>query len=836
MIPTRRLLVVAALAALGSLGVAPASAQDRTLGREDIRLLGAGLRVAPAKQTVPKDIASIVSTFLQAPTLPDSPLPPFAPDAVVKGTLRGPGFAQPREITARPNTPFNLPPFSVAGLYSLDNIRLESGGEVLLYATPESVTIEVIEKLLVTQVTARPLTAAEIREKGIVFDKSNFQAYNFTAAFAVGSANPVPLSFPVVLPTLQGPADVSLESVGLSGIPDAPKLPRLETIIPDTLKIQTQIPNLSVVGFTLSVPELKGKSLQVPPIPGIVVIPGDIGFLNQFFNVTLLVGNVAPAGSNLVVSELRAEILLPPGRDNVANSGDDPLAMARTVKGESPRVQLVVQPGADGKLGTGDDIGTLAPGESGSAEYLVEGRREGTHVIEMQMTGTLTGLPVGPVTVTGRAAGTVLVRNPTFTLTFTHPDLINAGEPYALDVTVTNTSESPANFVSVNLFPANVAGATLVGSPTREVESIAPGDSATVSFDLVSQLTGPVFAATLDSDDNVNGRFALKTSVGELGVPLSPDSLVLPKEARSLPADLRAAALGLLGKAWAVATAPAAALPPDVTRFSKQVVYDRGIELAEAGFRYSLGEPLSDSVWHLALDYTGNGFTRIAEKSTSSQDRGFREDDARGFDELRRASVRGDVLASAMGRILGQAASDEGPTAFHRQLGEQATWRPSHVSMLVAGDGGASPFTAVVIDPQGRQLGELDGRNKVVKQIPFSDIVPLANAAGVLGDLAMLSVPEPGEYVVRLAPRAGTPVAGTYTVSVVLPDAQGRLRHVVFAGQAAARRRRRRATSRSPTPPRACLASRSTCLATSSAAARRPGSRGAWSRCSSARK
>ncbi|MBL8142501.1 MAG: hypothetical protein JNM38_15390, partial [Acidobacteria bacterium] len=135
--------------------LAPAAAQTTpadVLGRDDIRLLGAGLRVTPARQVVPKDIASIVSTFLQAPTLPDSPLPPFAPDAVVRGTLRGPGFAKPVEITTRPNTPFNLPPFSVAGLYTLDGIRLESGGEVLLYGAPESVTIEVIEKLLVTQV------------------------------------------------------------------------------------------------------------------------------------------------------------------------------------------------------------------------------------------------------------------------------------------------------------------------------------------------------------------------------------------------------------------------------------------------------------------------------------------------------------------------------------------------------------------------------------------------------------------------------------------------------------------------------------------------------------
>src|SRR5699024_8949722 len=156
----------------------------------------------------------------------------------------------------------------------------------------------------------------------------------------------------------------------------------------------------------------------------------------------------------------------------------------------------------------------------------------------------------------GRAAGAVLVRNPTFTLTFIHPDTVSAGEPYSLDVTVTNTSESPANFVSVSLNARNVSGATVVGEPTQDIESIPPGDSATVTFDLISRVTGKITAATLDSDSQVAGRFELKHSVGELGVPLSPESLVLPSQASTLPKGLRDATLGLLGKAWAVATAP----------------------------------------------------------------------------------------------------------------------------------------------------------------------------------------------------------------------------------------------------------------------------------------
>ena len=585
-------------------------AQARFLASEDILLYGIGLRVEPAQQTVPKDIATIVSTFLQAPTDPGLNLPPFAPDAVVRATLRGPSFASPLELNARPNSPFNIPPLTVAGPHTLENIRLVSGGDDVLRGSPESVRIDVIDRLLVTQVTARPLTAAEIRERGIVFDATNFQAYNFTAAFAVQGGTTVNLNFPVVLPNLQGAQDVTLSVATIPSI-QPPALQSIRSIIPDTLQIQTQVPNLSVVGFTLKLPELLGQNFVVPPIPGVIVFPGNIGFLNQFFSVLLMVSNAAPLGSNLSVSDLRASIVLPPGRDTVVGSGDDPLAMAQTAQGETPRIQPITQPGADGQLGTADDLTSIGPGETGNAEYLVEGRREGSHVVEMEIEGTLNGLPVGPVAIRGRAAGAVLVRNPTYTLTFVHPDTVSAGEPYTLDVSVTNTSESPANFVSVNLLSRNLSGATLVGDASKAIEFIAPGDSATVSFDLIARVTGRITAATLDSDAQVAGRFELKHAVGELGTPLSPESLVLPAQARSLPAGLREATLGLLGKAWAVATAPAAALPRDVLRFSRQIVLDMAVAVAEAGLRVSLHEPLRDSATQLAMDFFGSAFARL---------------------------------------------------------------------------------------------------------------------------------------------------------------------------------------------------------------------------------
>ncbi|MEQ1870326.1 MAG: Ig-like domain-containing protein, partial [Vicinamibacterales bacterium] len=776
-----RALVVTLIGAL-ALAAPSVSAQERLLGREEILLYGIGLKVEPAQQTVPKDFATIVSTFLQTPTLPPD-TPAFAPDAEVRATLRGPSFPTPIELVAQPNSPFNIPTLTVPGLHTLENIRLMSGGQVLLYGSPEVAKIDVIEKLLVTTVTTRALTADEIREKGIVYDKSNFQAYNFTAAFAIDSGAAINISFPVLLPTIPGLQDVNPSAVDLKTI-DAPQLQSLKTLIPDTLQIQARIPNLSVVGFSLTLDQsTASQDFYVPPIPGVIVIPGDIGFLNQYFSVMLMVANVAPTGSNLVVSNLMASIVLPPGKDNVVGSLDDPLAMAKRANGEFPRVAPVTQPGPDGNLGTGDDITTLGPGQTGNAEYLVEGRREGLHVVEMELLGTLNGLPIGPVPIRGRAAGAVLVRNPTFTLTFTHPEVVNAREPYTLDITVTNTSESLANFVSVNLFPGNISGATLDDDAVKNIDAIDPGDSKTVTFKLISLRTGKVTAATLDSEDSVQGRFVLKSAVGELGVPLSPDSFVLPTEASFLDAELRQAAVDLMARAWAVATAPPAALPKDLSRFSKQVVIDRGVQTAEAGLRVSFGEPMARAAASLLFDFLGTEYSQLAKKVPQNDTTGLLallQRDVKGFDLVRRKSVRGDQLASAVAKILTPGVL-AGATAFHRSLAEQMTSKTPHVSVLITGNNGPLAFNASLVDGSGHRLGTVDGM-KVVKDIPFGDVLDFNSGDQLMARLLVISVPTPDTYTLVLTPREGSSPLATYNLSVVLPGTDNTLRFASLTG------------------------------------------------------
>ena len=343
------------------------------------------------------------------------------------------------------------------------------------------------------------------------------------------------IDFPVLVPTKSNADFPATVPVSLPKLQPA-SLPETDT---EGLKLALQSPNLGLSGYSLEIEEPIDSALAdlVPPIPGVVIIPGNVAFLNQYFSVLLMTSNVAPGYSDLVVKDLHAEILLPTGNDTVADTGDDPLRMARLGDPPQPQsaVQPIAQPGPDGLLGTPDDILSLAPQQNGNAEFLVEGRSEGVHTVEMKITGMLHGLPIGPVKVSGRAMGVVEVRNPQFALTFNHPATVSAGEEYDFLVTVTNIGRTPANFVSLNLLARSLSGADLLSDPVASIPSIPAGDAATVSFRLRSQQTGSVVATSLAADD-IAGKFNLRMAVGALGIPMSPNTLVLPSTTNSLPA------------------------------------------------------------------------------------------------------------------------------------------------------------------------------------------------------------------------------------------------------------------------------------------------------------
>lgn len=642
----RRAVVVAALAALA----APAVRAADVLATLDYRVVGVALRPARASLAIPKNVPGALTVELIAGGEGDVALE-LARGAIVEATLRGPSFAA-RRVIGLPNGDLQLPPLPLVGDYSLDDIRLVdlASGETRLDASPRSVPITVFDEVLVSRVTSRPLTLDEIEARGIAIDESSFRVLEFEVGFVLDGAT-VPVKFPVVAPRFDGNVELvpraELEAL-LAEAEVANAALALGTELPDALTAAGL--DVEVRGVNFQFVEPGGEddlALAVPPIPGLVVVPGRIGLLNQFFSVLLFTENAAPAGSGLSVHGLQATMTLPPGLDQVpgthAAPGDDPLRFARVgPDAVIEPTQPVAGPGADGQLGTGDDRTRLAPGETGQAEFLVEGLREGLHVMELVIDGTLDGLGSAGRRIRGFASGSVLVRNPRFSLAFTHPRTIRAGEPYTASVTVLNTSPTPANLVSLTLPAASLSGAVFEpGTPeVAELGTILPGETATASFRLRAQRTGAITFSQLTSDSDIVGRFRLRMGVDERGVALSPDAIGYPdfaEDVRALSPALFQAFERYLGQALSVATA--AQLPPGVEPVSRGALESRVIAIAEAGQRLRYGDPAERVLADLLLDFQG------ARRHHAGLDQIWRETDAGR--ELREALLGATAGAGA---------------------------------------------------------------------------------------------------------------------------------------------------------------------------------------------
>jgi hypothetical protein len=677
---TKRPFIGVAVSFLFAVCIAVLGADAPVLTTLDYKVIGTSLEVTPAVLSVPKGIAGSISAKLSGGATPPA-------GSFLEATLRGPSFPA-RRLVGDPNKPFLLPPLNLVGDFQLDGIRLVDGasGATLFEGAPSSVRVKIFDEVLVSRVTSRPLTLDEIRDKGIIIDEQNFRAVEFEVGFVLDGKT-IPVKFPVVAPTAVNNTEV---------IPAAELEERLKQAeaINDELSQGVVFPpelesakvDVQVKGINFQVvDEGDGTdlALKIPPIPALMVIPGSIGFLNQFFSVMIFTENGAPTGSALSATNITAELVLPLGPDRVAGTyaqpGDDPLRFARVGEGAVIQpVQLIRQPGADGKPGTADDVPRLAPGETGQGEFLVEGLQEGLHVMDLNLRATLEGLAAGPVEIEGRAAGSVLVRNPKFSLAFAHPRTVRAGEPYEAFVTILNTSQSPANLVNVTLNSLSISGGILAPGQNETVElgTILPGQTATAKFRIIAQRTGAItFSNLTTSDDSLVGRFRLRAGVDERGVALSPDTLILPSFVDELPADLLAAANRVLGQALSVAKA--GQTPPGVLRVSTAFLKQKAVELAEAGQRVRYGEALARVLPDLLLDWQGA--------------RNFGE----GWDQILRETNAGLEWRQALARAIENASAGFATSrlldAAHEFAGRGETWFLGAVSV---GDFQAEPPSA----------------------------------------------------------------------------------------------------------------------------------------------
>jgi hypothetical protein len=415
---------------------------------------------------------------------------------------------------------------------------------------------------------------------------------------------------------------------------------------------------------------------------GLVVIPGSIGYLHQFFKVNLLVMNVLPGDSPYVINSLQATAVLPGGRDGAYGTADDPLRPTAS-QGESAALgKPVLGAGANGQLGSG--TASLKGGETGAATWYMEGLKEGGHLLQFRIQGEFAGGTLtGPIPITGEARGKVLVRNPKFNTMLIHPDVVRKGEPYPFEVRVTNTSEALANLVTVSLDQARLGSVKVVGEAAKVIETLNPGETRSVTFQMKANRNGEVVSSYLYLEDG-SGGFQLSMGLGERQIHLSPDTLVLPQTLDTLPEALREAMLHILGQAHSIATSKAAlpvgVLPIRSTTLSGPITTG----LNEAGRFLTMGverRRVWADLWQL-----------------------FIQNPDPGFDQLVRTTEAGRALRDTLLATHGSwFEPGRGPSGL---VAPMASWNDLGASTILGAIEGALPGLQVVMGLPGQVFGQ----------------------------------------------------------------------------------------------------------------------------------
>ena len=738
--PMTRTALALSLVALAS-GLLPAKAAAqaplRKIGEMELQLAGLAAVLDPVNPVVPKNTPAGVQVIVRAGgrQLTASEVEGLVGGAFfIEAELNGPGL--PRTITIPdlesgdplPADPLilPLPGLNTGGDYELANIRIVSGGRAVMGVLPEVATLKVIDQVLVTRLVTRPLTLDELKEKGIEITSKDYTGFQFSLALRLES-EVVNLDFPVVFDrkgvVVPQPINTTVNdptrTVERPSVPQPPAM-----IVPLMLLPEGEYDAGPQVPLTMP----NGEPIR---IPSVLVIPGNVGYLKQFFSAVVYVANGMPQGTRLFVRDIAGKIQLPPGDDLAPGTTDDPLYLAKRIGEDVPPAERpILGTGPDETPGTEDDVSVFAPGEQGQAEWVLVGNGEGFHKIDIALGATLEGLPTGPVKVKGAATGGVLVRNPFFDVTFTVPSVVRDGETFKAAITLNNIGQGDGQDVHIKIDAARMSGLKLLSDAEQSVPRIEAGEAHSFEYEFKSLRTGKVVATYLRFDPepgvNVQGRVDFTIGVTDEGVPLSPDTLVLPASVNLLPGDVTYQAMRVLGQAWSIANAPRGSLPARVTRITRGTVEQKALALAEAGLRVTLREAadhdaaLRGALRDLALDFWGGDPVDP------------------GFDRLLRESGAGRAFTQALGAALAPAADAAGgPAAFEGALAEVAASGPDFLSLSVVGG----------VDVA---LTDSLGRKTVLERLPAG-----ARSSAI-----------PGAVLLPLGPPESAPIVGLVTAPV----------------------------------------------------------------------
>lgn len=713
------------------------------IGQLDLTVGGLSATVTPAQPVIPKNVSSgvqIVAT-LNGQQLSGTQLAQYlGGNFVVAGEYSGPGLSQtvdvPQSTPSVNSLVLDLPAVNESGNYTLSNLRFLVNGNDVFDLSPNSVVVNVIDQVLVTSVQTQALTLDQIQQMGVVLTSGDYTGFQFTVGLQL-SSQVVNLSFPVVFDSngVAVPQPLSPPSA-----PTAQGVSVPVTVVPVLL----QAGNGNGGGGGGPGPTLPGGAPI--RIPSVLVIPGNVGYLKQFFSAQLYVTNDTPAEANLSVDGVSGTIQLPPGPDGILGTSDDPLGLPTLTSGPEAMTMPILLNGQ----------GTLNAGQTGQAQWTIVANSEGFYTVNFGINATLNGLPTGPVSLTGSASGGLLVRNPYFNMTFVVPGVVRSQELFNVYTTVTNTSKAIANNLTVTIDAASLSGAKLISPPMPPIPTLNPGDSTTLTFQFQSLTTGKVVANYLhfDTQDGTTGQLNYTLGVYGNGTPMSPDTIVLPSAVDNLPSDIVTAAMRVLGQAWSVANAPPGTLPANVIPTTVNVVTQKALAFSEAGLRQALGETQPNALRDLIPDWW----------SGSPVDP--------GFNQVLQTTPAGQNFITVLGADLAQpVANSGGPLPYELQLSELEASGPNFLAFAVGSGTSAAPVAVTLTDGAGNVLST----NSPGGSIPGGVLLAMSNTATTPA-VGLVTVPNYSPYTLSLSPQG----SGSVDVSIAIPVGDG----TVVRGQA----------------------------------------------------
>lgn len=727
---------------------ATAAVNAGEVARGELAIIGLGLEVSREPVLAATGVPSSLQTIFGGKSGDEAIAPP---GMAVLGELTGPSISEPITLTTLPGKAFVIPALHAEGEYTLQNIRLVgASGEFLQQAVPSFATIQV-SNVLETRTRVRQLTPEELRERGILLDPTNYDMYEFTFIFALDDGTTVEIPYEVMIDKWN--RQITPVKSGTQSPPPVPENGR-------RLRLSAPPPVIFDIGPSGELPEEKEivkERPQPPSIPAALVIPTGFGVLHQFFAVILEVSNAA-SDATVRLDSVTAQLSAP--------------SSMRVAKVTPPVSLSQAVPIHDEETGAT----FLVAGGRGMAEWSLEALRAGTHSIDIDIRATYQKPGQADYPMAGRATSAIVVSDPRFQITFTHPDVVRKDEPYTTYAYVTNHSaQSQHVLLDTTYIPLCNSGGSVEnicrteGTGITELD-LEPGEMRPVPYKLTARITGNVFAGAGGANDaSIGVSVQLTMGVSESGIPLSPATLLLPHYVRYVSQELVDANLQLFGLGYSLAIAPLNKHTARHPRVIQSDVFTRAQEIALAGQRIfvsrasaDIDDPIEDRgpIANLALDLLDNPerVDQLARIPMLSE-----------WDELRRREDSGRRAGAAMARELERVFALP-PAGFVDEFAAATAHRTPFLLAYahgppVAGNDRPYALSASGVISTATLDVPAEAAGGWVRDLPLGELTRL-NLGGETGELARV-----GRWSETLRIRV-VPAAPSFMLHLLYPDSQ----------------------------------------------------------------